>query len=151
MRRLHGGRSTLVRFAVGLLAVTLLASCQLILGPTTGGREPPKPFPIPTTAQVVDGDDVVTGMMRYEEPCLFLETRDQRRVLPIWPAGYNASSGSMSLLLRNGPNDVKVFAAGAETLELHGSIVDVPPPDTIIPVVCAGTPLFQVREAFNRS
>jgi hypothetical protein len=91
------------------------------------------------------------GEMRFEDPCLYLLGRDGVDVLPIWPAGFNASAGPMFLGLRNGPHDDLVFATGSELLELHGMRVETPPPDAQIPPACAKYPLFHVREAFNRS
>lgn len=111
----------------------------------------PHPVDIPTSTQVAPGEDVIKGELRLEGPCLYLLGRDDIDVLPIWPAGFNASAGPTFLGLRNGPDDELLFAAGSELLELHGGRVETPPPDARVPAVCAKYPLFHVREAFNRS
>ena len=133
-----------------VVATVIAASCSLLRTPTTGGGEPPRPIDIPTSALVPPDIDTIEGGIRLEGLCLLLDGPGDD-VIPIWPSGYNASSGSRFLGLRNASNDESMFAAGGEALELHGEWVDVPPPDTRVPVACAGYRLFHVREAFNRS
>jgi hypothetical protein len=134
-----------------LIAGVIAGSCSLLAHRTTADGQPPRAHRHPTSAQVPPDTDVITGELRLDGPCLYLQGRGGDDVLPIWPSGFNALAGPGFLGLRNGPNDEKVFAVGSEILELHGLRVETPPADARVPAACAKYQLFHVGEALNRS
>jgi hypothetical protein len=141
-------------FALAVAAANVGASCDLLLQPEFGAREPPpEPLPIATSAFVPDGDETLLGEMRVVGPCLTLIILNGNtageRVLPIWPVGFSAVGGEGHGIRLTGPMELAKDAVDSERLELHGEYVDPAPADASVPAGCERYRLFLVGRVRN--
>ena len=141
-------------FALAVAAASVGASCDLLLQPGIGAREPPpEPLAIATSAIAPDGDETLFGEMQVVGPCLTLLIRDGNAagpsVLPIWPAGFSAVGGEGKGIRLTGPMELAEDAVNSERLELHGEYVDVAPADASVPPGCERYRLFLVGRVRN--